>query len=86
MQGLPFHSTIVQREFTYIAFALLFSRRSDRDKLIVNTQKIFYVVNSFLKSKFLYVLKTRFDCFNYQINNLDYMEREQIFYRHKAIF
>ena len=28
-QGLPFHSTIVQREFTHIAYALLFSRRSD---------------------------------------------------------
>ena len=32
IQGLPFHSTIVQREFTYIAYALLFSCRSDWDK------------------------------------------------------
>ena len=31
-QALPFHGTIVQREFAHIAFALLFSRRSDCDK------------------------------------------------------
>ena len=31
-QGLSFQSTIVQREFTHIAYALLFSRRSDSDK------------------------------------------------------
>ena len=31
-QGLPLYSTIVQREFKHIAYALLFSRRSDCDK------------------------------------------------------
>ena len=32
VQGLPFHSTIVQREFTHIPYAFLFSCRSDFDK------------------------------------------------------
>ena len=32
------------------------------------------------------VLKTRFDCFNSQVNKLHDMEREQFFYIHKAIF
>ena len=31
-QGLPFYSAIVLREFTYIAYALLFSHRLDCDK------------------------------------------------------
>ena len=31
-KGLPFPGTIVQREFTHIAYGLLFSRRSDCDK------------------------------------------------------
>ena len=51
-QGLPFHSTNVQREFTPFACALLFSRRSahmSADAIIfffqVYTQKIFYVKN-----------------------------------------
>ena len=35
---------------------------------------------------FLYVLKTHLDCFNSQVNNLDDMEREPLFYRHKAIY
>ena len=32
-QGLPFHSTIVQREFTRIAYVFLFSWRSDCGEL-----------------------------------------------------
>ena len=42
--------------------------------------------NLIFKFKFLYVLKTHFYCFNSQVNNLDDMEREQLFYKHKAIF
>ena len=40
----------------------------------------------FLQYKILYVLKTHFDCFNSQVNNLDDMEREQLFYGHKEYF
>ena len=42
--------------------------------------------NPFFKFKVLHVLKTHFDCFNSQINNLNDMERQQIFYRRKGIF
>ena len=38
------------------------------------------------KFKVLYVYKTHFDYFNTPVNNLDDMEREQLFYRHDAIF
>ena len=53
----------------------------------VYTQKIFYVKkNPFFTFKVLYVLKGYFDCFNNPINNLDDMERVQLFCKHKAIF
>ena len=35
----------------------------------------------FFKFKILYVLKIYFNCFNNQINNLDNMEGEKLFYR-----
>ena len=38
-QGLPFHSTIVQREFTHIAYALLFRRLSD---VFVDIKQFFF--------------------------------------------
>ena len=39
------------------------------------TQNIFYVKNFFFKLyNMLHVLKTQFDCFNSQLNNLDDME------------
>ena len=42
----------------------------------VYTQKIFYVKKLFFfKFKVLYVLKTRFNYFNSQVNSLDDMER-----------
>ena len=49
-------------------------------------KKYFMLKNYILKFKVLYVLKTLLDCFNSEVNNLDDMEREQLFYRHKAIF
>ena len=67
-QELPYHSTIVLRELTHIAYALLVSRRSDQigrgsdcDKhtcqrmlyFFITTQKIFYVKkNTFFKTYF----------------------------------
>ena len=33
-----------------------------------------------------YVLKTHFRCFTNQVNNLDDIERKQLFYRHKQYF
>ena len=50
-QVLPFHSTIVQREFTHIAYALLFSCRLDCNKHIC--QRILY---------FLYLHSKNFLC------------------------
>ena len=38
-----------------------------------------------LKFNVLYILKTHFDCFNSQVNNLDDMNRK-IFFIDKAIF
>ena len=37
--------------------------------------------NPFLKFKALYTLTTHFDCLNSQVNNLDYMERKQVFFK-----
>ena len=45
-------------------------------------KKYFMLKNPFFKFKVIYVLKTHFDCFNSQANNLGDMEREQLFYRH----
>ena len=70
-QGLPFNSTIVQREFTHIAYALLFSCRLD-----MSSDAIFFFCFT-LKEYFM------FDCFNSQVNNFDDMEREQLFYGHQ---
>ena len=45
-------------------------------------KKYFMLKNSiFFKFKILYVLKIYFNCFNNQINNLDNMEGEKLFYR-----
>ena len=49
----------------------------------VYTQKIFYVKKFSFKNSKSY---TYSDCFNNQVNNLDDMEREQRFYKHKTIF
>ena len=83
-QGLPFHRTIVQREFIHIAYALLFSRRSDCDKNIYQRMLnllLFFFLN--LLSKIFYV-KIYFTLnnskSNSQVNNLDDMKREQFFY------
>ena len=51
-----------------------------------NSKSYMFLKHLKKKVKLLYVLKTHFDCFNGQVNNLDVMEREQLFYRHKAIF
>ena len=69
-QGLPFHSTIVHREFIHIAYAFLFRRRLDCDKhtcqlsvifflFYIYTQKLFYVKKiHILKFKVLYRIQT----------------------------
>ena len=44
--------------------------------------KIFF----FIKFKVLCVLKTHFDYFNNQVNNLDVIKREQLFHSNKTIF
>ena len=62
-QGLPFHNTIVQGEFTSIAQALLFSHRSDCDKHIFclhSKNILYYKTQIFFKLKAWYVLKTHF--------------------------
>ena len=57
--------------------------------LCLHSKKIYVKKFCFLKFKALYVLKTYFDSFNSQVNNLDgniNMEIEQHFYRQTAIF
>ena len=68
-QGLPFHSTVVQSEYTQIAYAIFFFMLTLKNYCVKKT--------FFFKSKVIYVLKTHFHCFNSQVNNSDDMEREQ---------
>ena len=73
-QGLPFHSTIVQKEFTPIAYAPLFNWRSGCDKrrcqrtllyflFYAYTQKILYVKKSLWQPLHKSYLKLRFFSF-----------------------
>ena len=90
-QGLPFHSTIVQKEFTHsLCFFIKSSIRLRQVQMqrlleyflfLMFTLKKYFMLKKyfFLNFKVLYVLKTHFEYFNSQVNNLDDMEREQIF-------
>ena len=51
VQGLPFHSTIVQKEVTHIAYALLFSRRSDCESAQIGGCYFFFMFT--LKNYFM---------------------------------
>ena len=70
----------MQREFTRIAYALLFSHQSDCDTHTRQRMLYFFMftLKKYFKFKVLYVLKTHLDRFNSQVNNLDDMEREQL--------
>ena len=62
----------MQREFTHIANATLFIRRSDCDKRMLQYFFFMFMLKKyFILNILCYVLKT-----HSQVNNLDYMEKE----------
>ena len=65
---------------------MLFYLVVDQTFLCLHSKNISYKKNLFLKLKSFIILKDILIALTVQVNNLDDMEREQYFYRHKAFY